>query len=36
MDNASIHRSSKMKEFIEDKKLSVAYIPAYSPELAPV
>ena len=36
MDNASIHRSSKMKEFIEEKKLSVAYIPAYSPELAPV
>ena len=25
-----------MKELIEEKKLSVAYIPAYSPELAPV
>ena len=35
MDNASIHRSSKIKEFIEEKKLSFAYIPAYFPELAP-
>ena len=36
VDNASIHRASYVKKYIEDKKLSVAYLPTYSPEMAPV
>ena len=36
MDNASTHRSSIVKEVIKQEKLNVAFIPAYSPELAPI
>ena len=36
LDNASTHRSNIMKKYINEKNLKIAYIPAYSPELAPV
>ena len=36
LDNASIHRSDKIKEYMKSKNLSIAYIPQYSPELAPI
>ena len=36
LDNASIHRSVKVREYMESKRLSTAFIPQYSPELAPI
>ena len=36
LDNASIHRSGEGKEILENENLNVAYIPQYSPELAPI
>ena len=36
LDNASIHRSGKVKEILENENMNVAYIPQYSPELAPI
>ena len=36
MDNASIHRSLLIKEYISNKGLNVAYFPAYSPEMVPI
>ena len=36
VDNASTHRSREVKDYIEENKLNFAYIPAYSPEMAPV
>ena len=35
-DNAPTHRSKVVKEFIKEESLSVVFIPAYSPELAPI
>ena len=36
VDNASTHSSREVKDYIEENKLNFAYIPAYSPEMAPV
>ena len=36
MDNVSIHRSKIMKDIIHQEKLNIAFIPAFSPELAPI
>ena len=36
LDNASVHRSLVVKEFMKSENLNVAYIPQYSPELAPI
>ena len=36
VDNASIHRCKAIKSFIKQENLSIAYIPPYSPEMAPV
>ena len=36
LDNASIHRSGEVKEILENENLNIAYIPQYSPELAPI
>ena len=36
LDNASIHRSEVVKDYIVQNSLHFAYIPTYSPELAPI
>ena len=36
LDNASIHRAQIVRDYIESSGASIAFIPAYSPELAPV
>ena len=36
LDNVSIHRSSSIMKYITDKRLSMAFLPTYSPEMAPV
>jgi len=37
LDNASIHRSKKVSRFLErNKKISLMYLPTYSPEYNPV
>jgi len=36
MDNASFHKSEKMKRLIINAKCSVLYLPPYSPELNPI
>jgi len=36
MDNASFHKSEKMKRLIIDAKCSVLYLPPYSPALNPI
>lgn len=36
MDNASFHKSPKVKEFIEKAGCTLIYLPAYSPDLNPI
>lgn len=36
MDNASFHKSSKVKELIENVGCKLLYLPAYSPDLNPI
>jgi transposase len=36
MDNASIHKSNKIKETIEGKGCKLIYLPPYSPDLNPI
>ena len=36
LDNASTDRYALMKKYIEEKNLNFAFIPSYSPEMAPV
>ena len=36
MDNASFHKSQDMKSAIENAKLTLEYLPAYSPDLNPI
>ena len=36
MDNASIHRSHNTIEHWKSRRLSIAFIPAYTPELSPI
>ena len=36
LDNASTHHSKLVTDYINRQKLCVAFIPAYSPELAPI
>ena len=36
MNNASVHRSTLMKNYFNENHLNVVFLPAYSPELAPV
>lgn len=36
MDNASFHKSSKVKELIEKVGCKLIYLPAYSPDLNPI
>ena len=35
-DNASIHRSEIVRKKMQSENLNVAYIPQYSPEVAPI
>ena len=36
LDNASIHRSAKAREYMKNEGLNIAFIPQYSLEMAPV
>ena len=36
MDNASFHKSKKIKELIEEKECTLVYLPPYSPERNPI
>ncbi len=36
MDNASFHKSPKVREFIEKAGCHLIYLPAYSPDLNPI
>ena len=36
LDNASIHHAKVVKDYMKKEGLNVAYIPQYSPEMAPV
>lgn len=36
MDNASFHKSNKIKETIEKAQCQLLYLPAYSPDLNPI
>ena len=36
MDNASFHKSKKIKEWIEKKDCTLVYLPPYSPERNPI
>lgn len=36
MDNASFHQSQKIKQFIENAKCQLFYLPPYSPDLNPI
>lgn len=36
MDNASFHKSPKIKELIESVKCTLLYLPPYSPDLNPI
>ena len=36
LNNAVTHKSNKFKEYIKENNISVAYIPPYMPELAPI
>ena len=36
LDNSSIHCSDEVNFFLDNESISVAYIPQYSPELAPI
>lgn len=36
MDNASFHKSKKVKESIEKAQCRLLYLPAYSPDLNPI
>ena len=36
LENASTHQCATMKKYIIEKNLNLVYIPAYSPEMAPV
>jgi len=36
MDNASFHKSKKIKEIIEKANCRLLYLPAYSPDLNPI
>ena len=36
LDNASIHRSSKVRELIEQAGCYLIYLPPYSPDLNPI
>ena len=36
MDNASFHRSNKIKELVESVGCKLLYLPAYSPDLNPI
>ena len=36
MDNASFHKSSRIKELIESKGCTLLYLPPYSPERNPI
>ena len=36
MDNASFHRSPKIRELIESRGAELKYLPTYSPDLNPI
>ena len=36
IDNAPTHHSKTVKTFVEQEKMNIAFIPSYSPELAPI
>ena len=36
LDNASVHRADIVRKYMKREKLNVAFIPQYSPELAPI
>jgi transposase len=36
MDNASFHKSKKIKEWIEEKECTLVCLPPYSPERNPI
>ena len=36
MDNAAIHRNSRVKELIEESGCILLYLPSYSPDLNPI
>ena len=36
LDNASVHRAEIVREYMKSEHMSIAFIPQYSPELAPI
>ena len=36
MDNATFHKSKKIKEFIEEKQCQLIFLPPYSPDCNPI
>ena len=36
LDNASVHRADIVRKYMKRENLNVAFIPQYSPELAPI
>ena len=36
MDNHPVHHAKVVKEYLNEKKINVLYLPAYSPELNPI
>lgn len=36
IDNASFHKSAKIKQLIEDAKCKLLFLPPYSPDLNPI
>lgn len=36
MDNASFHRSQRVKQLCEDTGVKLLYLPPYSPDLNPI
>jgi transposase len=36
MDNASIHKKSEQKAFLENSGFELKFLPAYSPQLNPI
>lgn len=36
LDNATFHKSEKVREIIKSKKCSIKYLPPYSPDLNPI
>ncbi len=36
MDNLSIHKSERVRQLIEDRGCRLLFLPAYSPDLAPI